>query len=67
MKNAVIYDGKCKVMHKGIKNPIFNYQINGKNLSETHEEKDMGVIVQSGLKWRAQVEIAAAKANRLIG
>jgi len=60
-------DEKCKVMHTGIKNPNFNYQINGKNLSETHEEKDLGVIFQSGLKWGAQVEIAAAKANRVIG
>jgi len=60
-------DGKCKVMHTGIKNPNFNYQLNGQNLSETHEEKDLGVIFQSGLKWGAQVEIAAAKANRVIG
>ena len=60
-------DGKCKVMHTGINNPNFNYQINGKNLSESYEEKDLGIIFQSGLKWGAQVEIAAAKANRVIG
>ena len=54
-------------MHTGINNPNFNYQINGKNLSESYEEKDLGIIFQSGLKWGAQVEIAAAKANRVVG
>ena len=41
---------KCKVMHVGKKNPKHEYEMNGKKLIETEEEKDLGIIVDSSLK-----------------
>jgi len=34
---------KCKVMHIGKKNPIYNYKMNGLKLDEVTIEKDLGV------------------------
>jgi hypothetical protein len=41
---------KCKVMHIGFNNKREKYEMDGKNLDEVDEEKDLGVIMQSTLK-----------------
>ena len=41
---------KCKVMHVGRSNPRFTYHMNGIALSETEEERDLGVWTESSLK-----------------
>ncbi|XP_065679753.1 uncharacterized protein LOC136094094 [Hydra vulgaris] len=64
---------KCKVMHIGKKNPnaVFimtdidcNYNY---TLCNTKAERDLGIMVQSDLKWHSQVDSATSKANRMLG
>ncbi|CAF0974931.1 unnamed protein product [Brachionus calyciflorus] len=42
-------------------------QIEDYLLQRTNEEKDLGVYITSGLKWRKHCTIAASKANRALG
>ena len=58
---------KCKVMHLGRTNPRATYTMNGVVLSETHEEKDLGIRVDSSLKPGTQCEVAAKNANQILG
>jgi hypothetical protein len=64
---------KCKVMHFGPKPLDTNYTIFDDSTKTTHilessmAERDLGVIVQSDLKWRQQVEAASSKANQILG
>ena len=58
---------KCKVMHLGRSNPKYTYSMNGVALNETHEEKDLGIWVDSSLKPSMQCEVAAKSANRILG
>ena len=39
-------------MHVGAKNNKFGYEMNGKWLDSTEEEKDLGVKITSDLCWR---------------
>ena len=63
----VFNETKCKVMHLGRNNPKIGYSMNGIALTETDEERDLGVIVSSSLKPGAQCETAAKKANQTLG
>jgi hypothetical protein len=45
---------KCKVMHIGYNNKKEKYEMEGKNVEEVDEEKNLGVILQSDLKWNRQ-------------
>ena len=45
---------KCKVMHIGHNNSKAQYVMNGHNLEEVIEERDLGVILQNDLKSRSQ-------------
>ena len=58
---------KCKVMHIGRHNPNHRYQIGGVEMTETKEEKDLGVWIGSDLKPVAQCERAAKAANAALG
>jgi hypothetical protein len=57
---------KCKVMHVGRSNPEYKYNINGEELAEVDEEKDIGVIVQKSLKPGKQCEKAANMAAAVL-
>ncbi len=54
---------KCKILHVGHRNPGYKYNINGEELQETEEEKDIGVIVHKSLKPTKQCQKAAATAG----
>ena len=41
---------KCKVMHIGSYNIDANYLMNGHQLSNVDEEKDLGIVISSNLK-----------------
>ena len=58
---------KCQVMHIGYNNKKVNYEMDGKNLEEVDEEKDLGVIMQNDLKWNSQCTKAVKTANRVLG
>lgn len=58
---------KCKVMHLGRQNPRLPYTLNGTGLSITHEERDLGVLIQDDLKVNLQCSEAVKKANKILG
>ena len=58
---------KCKVMHLGYGNPRQEYELDGTVLSETSEERDLGVVIDSDLKFSKHIKGIVAKANRMIG
>ena len=43
-------NSKCKILHVGKNNPRFNFFMNGAQLSESEEEKDLWVLVNKSLK-----------------
>ena len=62
---------KCKVMHIGSKNPQQSYFMAQGNvtteLEKTKLEKDIGVHVDSELKFDKHIEIQCGKANKILG
>ena len=58
---------KCSVMHMGRKNEEFQYEMGGKLLRVTEEEKDLGVIVHKSAKPSRQCAEAAKRGNRVLG
>jgi ribonuclease P/MRP protein subunit RPP40 len=58
---------KCKVMHFGYNNSKSTYGMNGKDLEEISEERDLGMIVQQDLKWSKQCSKSVSTANRILG
>ena len=57
---------KCKVMHVGPRNPGHGYQMAGKDLEVTTEEKDIGVTVTSYLRPTQQCRRAARTARGVL-
>ena len=55
---------KCKMMQIGNKNPGTMYVMGDKALTETKEEKDLGVIMCQNLKIEKQCGQAAKKVIR---
>ncbi|KAI8517532.1 hypothetical protein Bbelb_035490 [Branchiostoma belcheri] len=58
---------KCKCMHIGYGNPCQEYEMQGRTLEDTSEERDLGVIVDKKLKFHAHCNTAAGKAFRTLG
>ena len=58
---------KCQVMHVGKRNRIHTYNMDGKALTRTEEERDIGVVVSDNLKPAAQCKKAAQTANAVLG
>ena len=58
---------KCKILHVGRGNQMFEYKMDGVKLKPTEEEKDLGVWIESSMKPALQCETAAKKANQMLG
>ena len=58
--------GKCKVLHIGQANQAFQYEMDGVPLDSTSVEKDLGISIDSELKFREQASSAVAKATRIL-
>ena len=58
---------KCKVMHIGYTNGQANYVMEGNILNVVTEERDLGILVQSNLKWDQQCSKSVKMANRILG
>jgi ribonuclease P/MRP protein subunit RPP40 len=63
----VVQCNKCKIMHFGYNNHGINFEMNGQNLIEVKEERDLGIIMQHDLKWGNQCLKAAKTANHILG
>ena len=58
---------KCKVLHFGRKNPKQRYVMNGIEIMEANEEKDLGVWTENTMKPTKQCAAAAKAANFALG
>ena len=58
---------KCHTLHTGYRNIKFSYNMSGSRLSESHEQKDLGIIITHNLKFGKQCIEASNKANRVLG
>ena len=54
---------KCKVLHIGSPNPCSKYKMNGHYLEDVEEEKDLGLLVDSELKFHKQTAAIVKNAN----
>ena len=59
-------EDKCSILHVGHANHDFQYTMNGKPITNTQVEKDLGVFVDSELKFRQQAASVVAKATRVL-
>lgn len=60
---------KCCTMtfHKGMNPIIFQYSINGENLERCQRFRDLGVIMNSNLKFNDHIRSMVNKANSVLG
>ena len=58
---------KCKILHIGNSNPEYDYLMDNKNLEITKIEKDLGVHIDTNLKFHHHVKEVTKKANQRLG
>ena len=58
---------KCIVMHVGSNNPKNKYVLGNQELKSSDKEKDLGVLMDSSLKFSEQCKAAVKSANRNLG
>ena len=58
---------KCKVLHIGNTNPCRRYKMNNHYLDDVEEEKDLGVLMDSELKFHKQTAAVVKNANSKLG
>ena len=63
---------KCKVLHIGKDNPLFEYEMmdtnaNSHKLKTVESEKDLGVYIQNNLKFDQHISHSVNRANKLVG
>ena len=65
--NLPLNTSKCKCLHIGKSNPRMQYTMNGHLLENVNFNKDLGVIMDSELKFHIQTSSAIKKANKILG
>ncbi|CAF0894956.1 unnamed protein product [Brachionus calyciflorus] len=56
---------KSKIINVGNNNTKFDYIMESQPLTKSDCEKDLGIYIQSDLKWDTQIKYASSKANRI--
>jgi hypothetical protein len=60
-------EGKCKHLHIGRRTPSTDLKLNDHTLERVNQEKDLGVIFESSLRFREHVQAKTLKANSMFG
>ena len=60
------FNEKCEVLQIGYRTSRHEYSMRGKKLSLTYQEKDLGVVIDSELKFKQQAALAVSKANQIL-
>ena len=58
---------KCFIFHLGPDHPFGNYYLDGIQVSPTNIVKDLGVTIDSLLKFHEHTNLTVSKANRVLG
>jgi len=58
---------KCFIFHLGPDHPFGNYYLDGIQVSPTNIVKDLGVTINSLLKFYEHTNLTVSKANRVLG
>ena len=59
-------ESKCKTLHIGTRNRHSSYTMRNSELAHSLVERDLGVLVDSELKFRQQAAAAVAKASQVL-
>ena len=59
-------EAKCKCLHIGSNNQQHQYTIRGNLLESSSEERDLGIFIDTPLKFRRQAASAASKATQIL-
>ncbi|PKU45422.1 hypothetical protein llap_4275 [Limosa lapponica baueri] len=59
--------GKCRGLHLGRNNPMYQYRLGVGLLESSSSEKDLGILVDKKLTMRHQCALVAKEANRILG
>ena len=58
---------KCKVMHFGTTNPKHSYILNNHILEKSKSDKDLGVTIDTELKFHEHTAASIKKGNQILG
>ena len=59
--------GKCKILHIGKNNPKHNYSMSGRILEKIETQNDLGVLMDTEIKFHQQTSSAIKRANQILG